>query len=78
MPEPAAPESTTAEDDSADFHLRCIIDSMVRDGASEQEVVRAVHATARSWERPPRQASRRRSLRRESRRLVRFVARRPD
>ena len=55
----SAVRNRLAQRDSEDFHLRCLIDSMLRDGADEQEVIRVLDAqTGRS-----RPSGRRPSLR---------------
>jgi CheY-like chemotaxis protein len=69
----SAVKSRLAEHESNDFHLRCIVDSMVRDGADEKSIVRALERlhtshTTRTQARP--------SLRQQLRRLARFVPRR--
>jgi CheY-like chemotaxis protein len=66
----SAVRSRLAARDSDDFHLRCIVESMLRDGADEADVVRALRtasgASEPAWQRP--------SLRRELRRLARFLS----
>jgi response regulator NasT len=47
----AAVRTRLAQRDSEDFGLRCMIESMLRDGADEETVVRALRATAGSQER---------------------------
>jgi two-component system, response regulator PdtaR len=45
----SAVRNRLAQRDSEDFHLRCLIDSMLRDGADEREVIRVLDAhTGRS------------------------------
>jgi DNA-binding response OmpR family regulator len=64
----AAVRGRLADHESDDFNLRCLVDEMVRAGASERAIVRALSAAASSDEAARRPQARRRSLRR-------FVAR---
>ena len=59
-----------------DFHLRCLIDEMVRAGTDERTIVRALGAATRSGHAAARTRGPRRSLRAELRRLVRLVTQR--
>ena len=58
----SAVKSRLAEHESYDFHLRCIVDSMVRDGADEKSIVRALerlhpsHTTRRTLRTPQPEA----------------------
>jgi CheY-like chemotaxis protein len=67
-----------AERDADDFGLRAMIESMLREGADEASVNRAVRAASGSSEFPARAGRPRRSLRRELPRLARLLARRRD
>ena len=71
MPAQIPPNTTSAEGESDDFHLRCIIDEMVRDGADERTIVRALRAATSSHGLPAPRA--RRGPRAELRRLVHRV-----
>ena len=57
-----------AERDAVDFGLRCLIESMIREGADEPSILRAVRATKGSHESPERGEG-------GLRRLARFVSR---
>ena len=70
MPE-FTPPNQTPTGESDDFHLRCIIDEMVRDGADERTIVRALRTATSSHGAPARRP--RRGPRAELRRLVRRV-----
>ncbi len=68
----AAVRSRLAQRDSEDFHLRCLIESMLRDGADEQEVIRVLNAeTGRSQPAGRRPSVRRRIAGAFTRRRVR-------
>jgi CheY-like chemotaxis protein len=71
----AAVRERLGQGEPDDFHLRCLIDEMVRDGADERTIVRALRAASHSGE-AVRARSPRRSLRAELRRLVRLVTQR--
>jgi CheY-like chemotaxis protein len=72
----AAVRERLGQGEPDDFHLRCLIDEMVRDGADERTIVRALRAATNSRGAPVRGP--RRSLRAELRRLVRLVTPRRD
>jgi two-component system, response regulator PdtaR len=74
----AAVRSRLAERESDDFGLRSMIESMLRDGADEPAIIRAVRAASGSGEAPMRAHGRRRTLRRELRSLIQLVAQRRD
>jgi CheY-like chemotaxis protein len=64
----AAVRTRLAEADADDFSLRCLIESMIREGADEPAIVRALRAATGSGESPHGATGVRR-------RLARFVAR---
>ena len=66
-----AVRSRLAEADADDFSLRCLIETMHREGADERAIVRAVQSAMRP-DSPSRQPG---SLHRALRRLARFVTR---
>jgi CheY-like chemotaxis protein len=70
----AAVRRRLAERESDDFALRCMIESMLREGADEASVIRAVRAASGSGELTARRP--RGSLWRELLRLPRLIARR--
>jgi two-component system, response regulator PdtaR len=72
----AAVRSRLAERESDDFGLRCMVESMLRDGADEPAIIRAVRDASSSGEFRKRAHRPHRSLQRELRRLMRLVARR--
>jgi DNA-binding NarL/FixJ family response regulator len=71
----AAVRTRLAERESDDYDLRCLVDAMVREGADERTIVRALRAaTSRDEARSKTHVAR--SLRGELRRLLRVAARR--
>jgi CheY-like chemotaxis protein len=73
----AAVRERLGQGEPDDFHLRCLIDEMVRDGADERTIVRALRAAVHAGD-ATRARGPRRSLRAELRRLARFVTQRRD
>jgi CheY-like chemotaxis protein len=74
----AAVRRRLGEHDADDFGLRCMIESMLREGADEQSIIRAVRAASSPGEFPMRAHRPLRSRRLELRRLPRLLARRRD
>lgn len=60
----AAVRSRLAGHDPGDFGLRCMIESMVREGADERAILRALRPAGTAGRRPARTRSLQRSLRR--------------
>jgi CheY-like chemotaxis protein len=69
----AAVRSRLGDRDADDFHLRCLIDELVRSGASEREIVRALSVASASDRAVRRDQGAFDGLLREGRRLRAFV-----
>ncbi len=72
----AAVRERLGEHEEDDYHLRSLIETMLREGATEREIVRALHGADRRHSAARRTP--RRSVRQELRRVVAFVTRRTD
>jgi CheY-like chemotaxis protein len=70
----AAVRSRLADRDADDFHLRCLIDELVRSGASERQIMRTLSVASASDGAPGRDHGPLDGLLREGRRLKAFVA----
>ena len=60
--------------ESDDFTLRCLVESMIRDGADEDTIVRTLHAVAGSGDAESRASAPARSPLRRLQRIVRLAA----
>jgi hypothetical protein len=62
------------ERESDDFALRCMVESMIRDGADEDTIVRTLHAVVGSGDAESRASGAARSPLRVLQRIVRLAA----